>query len=141
MLLKPNMVVNGADSKLENHAVEVARATVTTLARTLPAAVPGVCFLSGGLSEKQSSAFLNAMNQITDIPRPWALRFSYARAAAGVGPEGVEGEGGERSRGTEGLPVAGTDELPCGTGEVQRAGGQRGEHERVPVRQGEHLLR
>lgn len=80
MLLKPNMVVNGADSGIKNHAAEVARATVETLSRTLPAAVPGVFFLSGGLSELQASSYLNAMNAMTDLPKPWALRFSYARA-------------------------------------------------------------
>merc|ERR1712070_550916 len=58
---------------------QVAVATVTTLGRTLPAAVPGVMFLSGGLSEQQVSANLNAMNN-SPLPRPWALRFSYARA-------------------------------------------------------------
>jgi len=80
MLLKPNMVVNGADSGKKSHAIEVARATVEALSRTLPAAVPGVFFLSGGLSEMQASSYLNAMNALTDIPKPWALRFSYARA-------------------------------------------------------------
>jgi fructose-bisphosphate aldolase class I len=80
MLLKPNMVVNGADSGKKQHAIEVARATVEALSRTLPAAVPGVFFLSGGLSELQASSYLNAMNALTDLPKPWALRFSYARA-------------------------------------------------------------
>eukprot|EP01059_Diplonema_ambulator_P012675 TRINITY_DN230_c0_g1_i1.p1 TRINITY_DN230_c0_g1~~TRINITY_DN230_c0_g1_i1.p1 ORF type:complete len:375 (+),score=161.57 TRINITY_DN230_c0_g1_i1:1046-2170(+) len=80
MLLKPNMVVHGADSGLKASPVEVARATITTLSRTLPAAVPGVFFLSGGLSEGTASANLNAMNACTDLPKPWALRFSYARA-------------------------------------------------------------
>ena len=80
MLLKPNMVVYGADNATTGTPVEVARATITTLARTLPAAVPGVTFLSGGLSEANASAYLNAMNANTDLPKPWALRFSYARA-------------------------------------------------------------
>ena len=80
MLLKPNMVVYGADNKTVGEPVEVARATITTLSRTLPAAVPGVFFLSGGLSEGNASAYLNAMNANTDLPKPWALRFSYARA-------------------------------------------------------------
>eukprot|EP01062_Namystynia_karyoxenos_P032530 TRINITY_DN239_c0_g1_i2.p1 TRINITY_DN239_c0_g1~~TRINITY_DN239_c0_g1_i2.p1 ORF type:complete len:407 (+),score=184.12 TRINITY_DN239_c0_g1_i2:98-1222(+) len=80
MLLKPNMVVHGADSGKVGTPEEVAMATVTTLSRTLPAAVPGVTFLSGGLSELQASAYLNAMNQLTSVAKPWALRFSYARA-------------------------------------------------------------
>ena len=80
MLLKPNMVVYGADNATTGAPVTVARATIKTLARTLPAAVPGVFFLSGGLSEGNASAYLNAMNANTDLPKPWALRFSYARA-------------------------------------------------------------
>eukprot|EP01063_Lacrimia_lanifica_P027950 TRINITY_DN39_c0_g1_i3.p2 TRINITY_DN39_c0_g1~~TRINITY_DN39_c0_g1_i3.p2 ORF type:complete len:375 (+),score=188.03 TRINITY_DN39_c0_g1_i3:60-1184(+) len=80
MLLKPNMVVPGSDSGKVAAPVEAARATITTLSRTLPAAVPGVFFLSGGLSEANASAYLNAMNACTDLPKPWVLRFSYARA-------------------------------------------------------------
>nr|BAJ18123.1 fructose 1,6-bisphosphate aldolase [Diplonema papillatum] len=80
MLLKPNMVVYGSDCGTVGEPVEVARATLTTLARTLPASVPGIFFLSGGLSESNASAYLSAMNACTDLPRPWAVRFSYARA-------------------------------------------------------------
>lgn len=81
MLLKPNMVVPGAESGQKVSAETVARATVVTLARTIPAAVPGIMFLSGGLSEVQSSEYLNAFNSpALGLPRPWALRFSYARA-------------------------------------------------------------
>jgi len=80
MLLKPNMVVPGSDSGKTAAPVEVARATITTLSRTLPAAVPGVFFLSGGLSEANASAYLSAMNACVDLPKPWVLRFSYARA-------------------------------------------------------------
>jgi len=81
MLLKPNMIVPGAESGRKAPAEEVARLTVQTLARTLPAAVPGVTFLSGGLSEVQATEYLNAMN-VADFPlaRPWDLSFSYARA-------------------------------------------------------------
>ncbi|KAG8342960.1 putative Fructose bisphosphate aldolase class I [Trypanosoma vivax] len=78
-LLKPNMVVPGAESGIKASAEEVARYTVTTLARVLPPALPGVTFLSGGLSEVQASEYLNAMNRVS-IPRPWRLTFSYARA-------------------------------------------------------------
>jgi fructose-bisphosphate aldolase class I len=80
MLLKPNMIVPGAESGKKAPAEEVALRTVRVLARTLPAAVPGVTFLSGGLSEVEASEFLNAMNQANVGPRPWSLSFSYARA-------------------------------------------------------------
>ncbi|ORC93083.1 fructose-bisphosphate aldolase, glycosomal [Trypanosoma theileri] len=78
-LLKPNMVVPGAESGHKATPEQVAQYTVTTLARVLPPALPGVTFLSGGLSEVQASEYLNAMNQC-NLPRPWKLTFSYARA-------------------------------------------------------------
>nr|P07752.2 RecName: Full=Fructose-bisphosphate aldolase, glycosomal [Trypanosoma brucei brucei]CAA26867.1 unnamed protein product [Trypanosoma brucei]CAA36819.1 unnamed protein product [Trypanosoma brucei] len=78
-LLKPNMVVPGAESGLKGHAEQVAEYTVKTLARVIPPALPGVTFLSGGLSEVMASEYLNAMNNCP-LPRPWKLTFSYARA-------------------------------------------------------------
>ncbi|XP_052751881.1 fructose-bisphosphate aldolase-like isoform X3 [Galleria mellonella] len=78
-LLKPNMVTAGQSCKKTYTPVDVARATVTALLRTVPAAVPGVTFLSGGQSEEEASVHLNAINAI-DLKRPWALTFSYGRA-------------------------------------------------------------
>jgi fructose-bisphosphate aldolase, class I len=78
-LLKPNMVVPGAESGVKATADEVARYTVSTLARTIPPALPGITFLSGGLSEVQASEYLSAINSV-NLPRPWNLSFSYARA-------------------------------------------------------------
>jgi fructose-bisphosphate aldolase class I len=80
-LLKPNMVVPGAESGVTATPQQVAEATVSTLLKTIPGALPGVCFLSGGLSEVQASEYLNAMNASSlGLPRPWRLTFSYARA-------------------------------------------------------------
>eukprot|EP00164_Ancoracysta_twista_P001985 GFYU01002614.1.p1 GENE.GFYU01002614.1~~GFYU01002614.1.p1 ORF type:complete len:370 (+),score=128.51 GFYU01002614.1:37-1110(+) len=79
-LLKPNMVVPGKDSGEKGTPESVARATVTALSRAVPPAVPGITFLSGGLSEEEASTYLNAMNKITDIKHPWQLTFSYGRA-------------------------------------------------------------
>merc|ERR1712184_60002 len=59
---------------------EVARATVLTFSRTIPPAVPGVVFLSGGQSESEASANLCAINQFTGAPKPWTLSFSFGRA-------------------------------------------------------------
>jgi len=59
-------------------AEQIAEATVTALRRTVPAAVPGVTFLSGGQSEEEASVNLNAINNVPK--RPWALTFSYGRA-------------------------------------------------------------
>ncbi len=79
MLLKPNMVLPGADHDPQSSVEEVAEATLALLKRTVPAAVPGIVFLSGGQSDVDATAHLNAMNQITASP-PWRLSFSYGRA-------------------------------------------------------------
>uniref|UniRef100_A0A8C1YVP9 Fructose-bisphosphate aldolase n=1 Tax=Cyprinus carpio TaxID=7962 RepID=A0A8C1YVP9_CYPCA len=78
-LLKPNMVTAGQSCTKKYTPQEVAMATVTALRRTVPAAVPGICFLSGGQSEEEASLNLNAMNQLP-LHRPWKLSFSYGRA-------------------------------------------------------------
>lgn len=78
-LLKPNMVTAGQSCPTKYTPQEVALATVTALQRTVPAAVPGVTFLSGGQSEEDATVHLNAINQVPGR-RPWALTFSYGRA-------------------------------------------------------------
>jgi fructose-bisphosphate aldolase class I len=78
MLLKPNMVTAGADFTKKFSVEDVAAATLRTLRRTVPAAVPGIVFLSGGQSPELSTAHLNAMNAMG--PLPWRLSFSYGRA-------------------------------------------------------------
>jgi fructose-bisphosphate aldolase class I len=80
MLLKPNMVVPGLACPTQESVDEVADATVRCLLRTVPAAVPGIAFLSGGQSGELASARLNAMNVRFRSRLPWALAFSYARA-------------------------------------------------------------
>eukprot|EP00386_Alphamonas_edax_P004064 GDKI01012673.1.p2 GENE.GDKI01012673.1~~GDKI01012673.1.p2 ORF type:complete len:384 (-),score=164.20 GDKI01012673.1:260-1411(-) len=76
-LLKPNMVTPGSDCPKKATAEEIAFFTVRTLRRTVPPALVGVTFLSGGQSEEEASLNLNAMNQQQN---PWALTFSYGRA-------------------------------------------------------------
>lgn len=78
-LLKPNMVTPGQSCPKKADAIEIAKATVTALQRTVPAAVPGVTFLSGGQSEEEASVNLDAMNKLQG-KKPWALTFSYGRA-------------------------------------------------------------
>ena len=78
-LLKPSMTVPGVDCKTKSDPEEVAKYTIQTLERTVPASVPGVTFLSGGLSEEDASIFLNTMNQQKRVG-PWSLTFSYSRA-------------------------------------------------------------
>ncbi|MGD0586975.1 MAG: class I fructose-bisphosphate aldolase, partial [Oryzomonas sp.] len=80
MILKPNMVLPGLACPNHVTADEVADATVRSLLRTVPAAVPGIAFLSGGQSGELASARLNAMNVRFKSRLPWALTFSFARA-------------------------------------------------------------
>ena len=80
MILKPNMVLPGLTCPEQETVDEVADATVNCLLRTVPAAVPGIAFLSGGQSAELASARLNAMNVRFKSRLPWALAFSFARA-------------------------------------------------------------
>lgn len=81
-LLKPNMVVPGEQSaQKKTITVEgVAKATVQALQRSVPPAVPGITFLSGGQTEEEATVHLNALNALALGARPWALTFSYGRA-------------------------------------------------------------
>jgi fructose-bisphosphate aldolase class I len=78
MLLKPNMVVAGKQSPKQASVAEAAEITIRTLQRTVPAAVRGIVFLSGGQSPELATLHLNAMN--VRGPHPWELSFSYGRA-------------------------------------------------------------
>jgi len=80
IILKPNMVLPGKSCPQQATANEVADATVTCLLQAVPAAVPGVAFLSGGQSAELASLRLNAMNTRFKSRLPWALAFSFARA-------------------------------------------------------------
>jgi fructose-bisphosphate aldolase class I len=78
MLLKPNMVLSGYDHADQAPHEQVAHQTIRCFKRHVPAAVPGIVFLSGGQSDEDATANLNAMNAIG--PHPWQLSFSYGRA-------------------------------------------------------------
>ncbi|MET0878286.1 MAG: class I fructose-bisphosphate aldolase [Tardiphaga sp.] len=78
MILKPNMAVSGKKSKTQAGVEEVAEKTVRMLKACVPAAVPGIAFLSGGQSDQEATAHLDAMNRIGGLP--WPLTFSYGRA-------------------------------------------------------------
>jgi len=80
MILKPNMVLPGLTCPTQESVDEVADTTMKSLWRTVPAAVPGVAFLSGGQSAELASARLNTMNHRFKMQLPWALAFSFARA-------------------------------------------------------------
>lgn len=80
MILKPNMVLSGYAANDKASVEEVAELTVNVLKRAVPAAVPGIAFLSGGQSDEFATAHLNAMNQLLLDHKPWNLTFSYGRA-------------------------------------------------------------
>jgi fructose-bisphosphate aldolase, class I len=78
MILKPNMAVSGKKCAKQASVEEVAEKTIRMLKTCVPAAVPGIAFLSGGQSDEEATAHLNAMNAIGHLP--WKLTFSYGRA-------------------------------------------------------------
>ncbi len=92
LLLKTNMVVSGYDSPDQADLDTVADETIRALENMVPAAVPGVVFLSGGMSDEDATARLNAMNQRG--PHPWELSFSYGRALQAAPLKAWQGEPG-----------------------------------------------
>jgi fructose-bisphosphate aldolase class I len=78
IILKPNMVVSGSECAKQAGVAEVADATIQCFRRSVPAAVPGIVFLSGGQTEEQATEHLNEMNKRGNLP--WQLSFSYGRA-------------------------------------------------------------
>src|SRR3972149_11822237 len=91
MLLKPNMVLAGKDCATQPSAEDIARHTVEVLKATVPPAVPGIVFLSGGLTPDQSTDYLSAMNKaFKDLP--WQLSYSFGRA---LQSEGLQAWGGK----------------------------------------------
>ncbi|KAK0139650.1 Fructose-bisphosphate aldolase C [Merluccius polli] len=96
-LLKPNMVTPGHACSTKYSPEEVAMATVTALRRTVPPAVTGVAFLSGGQSEEEASVNLNAINTCP-LAKPWILSFSYGRALQASALRTWRGPQGEPER-------------------------------------------
>ena len=108
-LLKTNMVVSGYDASEQADTDTVAEMTIRCLKNTCPGSVPGVVFLSGGMSDEDATARLNAMNQRG--PHPWELSFSYGRALQAPALEGLGRRHEQSGRCAKGV-------LPAG--EVQR---------------------
>jgi fructose-bisphosphate aldolase, class I len=92
MLLKPNMVLSGYHAADRAGVQEAAEATVRCFRRHVPAAVPGIVFLSGGQTDEDATAHLNAMNAMG--PHPWELSFSYGRALQAPALKAWSGEPG-----------------------------------------------
>ena len=98
MLLKPNMVLPGTGSPRPASVQEVAESTIRTLRRAVPAAVPGIVFLSGGQNDAAATAHLNAMNALSETP-PWPLSFSYGRALQAAAQQAWRGDPGQIAAG------------------------------------------
>ena len=103
MVLKPNMVLSGYGANDRAGVDEVASATVQCFLRSVPAAVPGIAFLSGGQSDEDATAHLNAMNQILGDNKPWHLSFSYGRALQQPALKAWQGSGDNISNAQEAL--------------------------------------
>jgi fructose-bisphosphate aldolase class I len=80
MILKASMVISGKGCPVQASEAQVAEMTVTALRRSVPAALPGVVFLSGGQSDEKSAAHLSLMNSAHKSQLPWPLTYSYSRA-------------------------------------------------------------
>jgi fructose-bisphosphate aldolase class I len=102
MLLKPNMVVPGEDSSETASVDEVATATMRCLRRHVPAAVPGIVFLSGGQDERLATAHLNAINRLPGA-KPWTISFSFGRALQDPALEAWRGQDANLDAGRDAL--------------------------------------
>ena len=91
VILKASMVVSGKENARQAGVQEVAERTLRVLKRTVPAALPGVVFLSGGQTDENATAHLDAMNR---IGAPWPLTFSYSRALQAVALKAWRGQAG-----------------------------------------------
>ena len=80
IILKPNMILSGKDCPVQVNDDTIAKATIDCLLRSVPAAVPGIVFLSGGQPSKKATSRLNAMHSKDRPPIPWLLTFSFSRA-------------------------------------------------------------
>jgi fructose-bisphosphate aldolase class I len=101
MLLKPNMVISGNECSEQAGPKEVAEATIRCFRSVVPAAVPGIVFLSGGQSDEQATENLNAIN--AGGPHPWQLSFSYGRALQAPSLKAWRGDEGNVRAGQDAL--------------------------------------
>ena len=97
MILKPNMAISGKKSPKQASVEEVAEKTIRLLKACVPAAVPGIAFLSGGQSDEAATAHLDAMNRIGGLP--WHLTFSYGRALQAAPQKAWSGKAGNVAAG------------------------------------------
>ncbi len=119
MVLKPNMVISGKGSDRQAGVEEVAEQTLRCLRRTVPSAVPGIAFLSGGQSAEVATEHLNAMN--TMGPHPWVLTFSYGRALQDAALAAWKGEASNREASQHALSEAARANSEAASGSYRSA--------------------
>ncbi|MEA2265001.1 MAG: fructose-bisphosphate aldolase, class [Solirubrobacteraceae bacterium] len=119
MLLKPNMVIPGKQAAQQATPEEVAEATVRCFKRVVPAAVPGIVFLSGGQSPEEATANLNAINKIGGLP--WRLSFSFGRALQDQAVAAWAGEDANRDAAQEALLERSRANAEASTGDYAAA--------------------
>ncbi len=122
ILLKPNMVLPGYDCTTQASDEVIAEATLRCFRITVPAAVPGIVFLSGGQSDEEATARLNAMNKLG--PAPVAAQLLLRTRAAGSGAEGMEGRGRQRRRRSRRVPPSCPHEQPGALGQLHARHGE-----------------
>ena len=122
MLLKPSMVIAGMDCARQASVEEVATATLRCLRRHVPAAVPGIVFLSGGQKDRLATAHLNAINRLPG-PKPWKISFSYGRALQDAALEAWHGRDENLKAGQQALLPPGALQRRCRARRVHRCDG------------------
>ena len=125
MILKPNMAISGKKAQNRAGVEEVAEKTVRLLKSCVPPAVPGIAFLSGGQSDEEATAHLDAMNRIGGLP--WKLTFSYGRALQAAPQKAWSGKAENIGRRPAGFHPSRADEFARQQGRVEsRSGTEKG---------------
>ena len=131
IVLKPNMLLSGYDCPVQAGVEEVAERTLACFRRVVPAAVPGIAFLSGGQSDDRAAAHLSAMNTIAGVP--WELTFSYGRALVGAPLRVWSGDDSQGRRGTGRPPPPGSLQRRGTKGRVRGVDGARAHRVKPPA--------
>ena len=129
IVLKPNMVISGKKNGKRAGVEEVAEKTVKVLKNCVPGAVPGIAFLSGGQSDEEATAHLDAMNKIGNLP--WALTFSYGRALQHAPQNDMEGQDRKRRRRPARIFASCKNERACRARPMEGRHGEKGGVTRV----------
>jgi fructose-bisphosphate aldolase, class I len=123
MLLKPNRVIAGMDYRPQAAPEQVAKATIACFRRAVPAAVPGIFFLSGGQSDAMATANLNALNAWPER-QPWCVSFSYGQALQAPALKAWQGSAANAAMAQQALYKRGALKQRSPTGKIYRSDGK-----------------